>query len=894
MKGHIQMPWHSKSTKQVLENLDSSEIGLSSAEAGIRLLEYGSNELVQKEKKSIFEMLFDQIKDPMVLILIVAVNLSLILGEIVESIVILVIVILNATIGILQERKAQSSLEALKNMSAPTAIVLRDNEETLINTSDLVVGDIVFLEDGSIVPADIRLIQSYNLQSQESSLTGESLPVTKDHDVILEEECSIGDRVNMVYSSSIITYGRGVGVVVATGMDTQVGQIANLIESQDEYDTPLKKKLNYIGKVLSLIGIAVCILVFAIGLYNDKPLIPLLMTAISLAISIIPEGLPATATIIMAFSVQRMAKKNALITKLPAVETLGSATVICSDKTGTLTLNKMRVEKMFNGDDILKGKIANVSHISEEHNEYSNPYEELIYGGILCNNACIDSDKDKVLGDPTEAALLYLGKGMGIDIDKFEEKRPRLYEQPFDSDRKRMTTVNLVDNKNIVYTKGAVEGLLPICTHILTSEGIKLLDDLMKENIENLYMEMCEEGLRVLGFAKKEVDEYDDMNLENNLIFIGCVGMIDPPRVEVSDSIDLCKSANIRTVMITGDNKITAMSIAKKLGIYSKGDSIISGEELNSISDLELDKMVKNTSVFARVSPKDKLRIVESLKRNGEVAAMTGDGVNDSPALKSADIGIAMGITGTDIAKESSDMILVDDNFSTIISAVKEGRRVYNNIQMVIQFLLVGNIAEILTLFMANLLNWPTPLLALHVLWVNLATATLPALALGVNPADENIMKERPMKSGKLFEKETIFNIISQGIGVFMVTIVTFFIGLNYWNQTTGQTMAFCVLAFSQMLRAFSYQCNSSLVFSKNRTRNKYVGISIVVSALLMIAVLYIPVFRGLFSLESLDFIKWVIILGLSSITLLHCEFSKFIKRNMISTEKESSLPKSA
>ena len=761
MDDHKQVPWHASQLSHVYEVLETSEEGLSDAEADKRLKENGRNELRAKPPRTIMQMIKEQIIDPMILILIGAAALSAVLREWTEAAVIFTIVIVNAVIGIAQEKKAQSSLEALKKMSAPTARVMRQGEESVIPAAEIVPGDVVFLSDGDMVPADMRLIESANLKIQEASLTGESVPAEKDADEILPQECSLGDRVNMAYSSSIVTYGRAAGVVTATGMDTQVGSIARMMDGEDELDTPLKRKLAAVGKTLTIIGMVVCVLIFALGVLYDRPLIPQLLVAISLAISIIPEGLPATATIVMALGVQRMAKKNALIRKLPAVETLGSATVICSDKTGTLTLNKMTVTQIAVNGDFEKGRTAPAKEAAEDHPAV---YRELIYAAALCNDASFDPDREgEIIGDPTEGALIHMARMFGADHEELEDLYPRLFEQPFDSNRKRMTTVHDIDGKITAYTKGAVEEMLPLCSRILTEKGVREITQNDRQNITDLCLSMSKDALRVLGFAMRNpghVPEDDDEDIENDMTFIGVAGMIDPPRKEVAMSVRVCRQAGIRTIMITGDHKDTAVAIAKELDIYRSGDGVITGEEMDAMDTRQLDEAVKTVTVFARVSPADKLRIIKSLKRTGEVAAMTGDGVNDSPALKAADIGIAMGVTGTDVAKDAADMILLDDSFTTIAFAIKEGRRVYRNIQKVIQFLLAGNIAEITTLFAACLLNLQAPLMAAHILWVNLATATLPALALGVDPASKNIMKHQPVKSGTLFEKDLVQRVV--------------------------------------------------------------------------------------------------------------------------------------
>lgn len=880
MENHRRMPWHSKKVEDVYEILMTSQEGLGDAEAEERLRKDGKNELRQKPPKTIWQMILAQIKDPMVLILIGAALLSVVLKEWTEAGVILTIVVLNAVIGIAQEKKAEASLKALTNMTTPSARVLREGEESIVPSNDLVVGDIVFLEDGAMVPADMRLIETANLKIQESSLTGESVPVEKDSDVTLSENCVLGNRCNMAYTSSIVTYGRGVGIVTEIGMETEVGNIAEMIDNQDALDTPLKRKLNAVGKTLTMVGVIVCILIFAIGALYQRPLIPLLLVAISLAISVIPEGLPATATIVMALGVQRMAKRNALIRKLPAVETLGSATVICSDKTGTLTLNKMTVMYMAVNGDFEKGQATPIDEITEKH---PNVYRDMIYAAALCNDASINPDKEgEIIGDPTEGALIYMAQKFQIDHEELEDKYPRLFEQPFDSDRKRMSTVHHIDGNNISYTKGAVDEMLPLCTKILTAEGIRPITEQDKESIKKLCLSMSEKALRVLGFAMKtlpEIPEDEKEDIEKELTFIGAVGMIDPPRKEVIKSVRVCKYAGIRTIMITGDHKVTALAIAKELEIWKEGDNVISGEELDEMTKAELDDVVKTTTVFARVSPADKLRIIQSLKRNGEVAAMTGDGVNDSPALKAADIGVAMGITGTDVAKEASDMVLLDDSFSTIAYAIKEGRRVYRNIQKVIQFLLAGNIAEILTLFIATLLNWDAPLLAVHILWVNLATATLPALALGVDPASKNIMRHKPVKSGTLFERDLIERVITQGIFVALITVLAYWIGAITNQPAVGQTMAFSVLAFSQMLRAFNQRSNIEPIWIRAEGKNPWLALSFIASGLLMAIILFIPQIQEAFNVVSLKPMEWIIVLMLSALSIVQMEVVKWIKR---------------
>ncbi len=879
MDDHLRQPWHAKSVEDVHTVLHTTDDGLSDAEAAKRLQKNGYNELRQNNQKSVLVMLKEQLTDVMILILIGAAGLSAVLKEWTEAIVIIVIVALNATVSIIQEKKAANALEALKNMGAPTARVLRNGEESQIPANELVTGDIVYLEDGSIVPADIRLISTNNLKIQEASLTGESVPVEKDDDTLFAEDTSLGDRANMAYSSSMVMYGNGTGIVVETGMSTEVGQIAHLLDLQDEYDTPLKRKLNSVGKILSIFGLFVCIVIFVIGSLYGRPWIPLLMTAISLAISVIPEGLPATATIVMALGVQRMAQKNALVRKLPAVETLGGATVICCDKTGTLTQNRMTVTKVAMNGDFEKGNPTKIEEASEKHAVY----QEMVYAAALCNNASLDPDRPgEILGDPTEGALIFLTDAFGLNQEQLEEEHPRLFEQPFDSDRKRMTTVHEMKEGFTAYTKGAVDEMLPLCTHILTSKGVRQITEKDRKEVRELCLKMSAEALRVLGFAKRllsEVPQEDDTNLEYDLTFLGAIGMIDPPRKEVIRAVETCRNAGIRTIMITGDHKVTAVAIAQQLSIFREGNTVVSGDELHQMTEAELDQSIRTTTVFARVTPSDKLRIIESLQRTGEITAMTGDGVNDAPALKAADIGVAMGRSGTDVAKDASDMLLLDDNFTTIEYAIREGRRIYRNIQKVIQFLLAGNIAEILTLFIATLLNWDAPILAVHILLINLVTDSLPAIALGVDPASKNIMKHKPVKSGTLFERGLVIRVILHGIFITIATISAYQFGLSTDSHAVGMTMAFLVLAVSQMLHALNQRSNTDSIFVAGNTHNKALFGTMAASGIILTFIMVTPALRSFFSLTTLTSAELGISLGLSLLPLVFVEITKLINR---------------
>ena len=883
-------PWHSLSCKETEEFLHTSEEGLSDAEAAKRLEQYGKNNLRQKKPKSIAKMIWEQITDVMVLILIAAAIFSFVMsffedGEgLAECIVILVVIVLNATIGVVQEKKAANALEALKNMTAPTARVLREGEESVVPASELVPGDIVYLEDGCIVPADIRIIQDSNLKVQEAALTGESVPSEKDGPTVLPEDAPLGDRINMAYSSSVVMYGNATGIVVGTGMNTEVGKIANLLDEQDETDTPMKRKLNSVGKTLSLVGLIVCVVIFAIGLIRDgwAAWVNYVFIAISLAISIIPEGLPATSTIIMALGVQRMAKKNALVKSLPAVETLGSATVVCCDKTGTLTLNKMTVTHLAVGDDFLQGVTTKVEDVSKKYDR--SVYQDLLSGAALCINAKKDPDNPgNILGDPTEGALVYLAEKFGIDCEEYEDAHPRAFEQPFDSDRKRMSVLNRMEGELTVYTKGAVDEMLPLCTKCRTKDGVREMTEADREQILKVCNGMSAEALRVLGFAVRsvsEVPEDESCDLESDLTFVGVVGMIDPPRKEVIQAVETCHTAGIRVVMITGDHKVTAMAIAKQLHIFRDGNTVISGQELDEMTDEQLDEAVKTCVVFARVSPSDKLRIIQSLKRTGEVAAMTGDGVNDSPALKEADIGVAMGITGTDVAKDAADVILLDDNFTTIEYAIREGRRVYRNIQKVIQFLVAGNIAEILILLLAVVFGWQMPILAVHILLINLATDSLPAVALGVDPASANIMKHKPIKSGTLFEKGMIYRIVLHGLFIAAAALAAYGIGmLVYENHDESMTMTFIVLSVSQLSHALNQRSNTDSIFKRGQGHNKFLLIALLASAAIVALVVFVPPLMSLFDLVYIGWTEWLICIGLSLFPLVAVEVSKIFIR---------------
>lgn len=868
------MKYYTNSGDEVLKELNSSLNGLTNSEAISRLNKYGYNELEQKKKKTLLKMIVLQLKDAMIIILFIAALISFLLNETAEAIVILVIIFINTLISIIQEKKAENAIEALKSISAPNVKVIRDGVKDVISSQNLVVGDIVLLEAGDIVPADLRLLKTSQLQISEATLTGESVPVYKDERAVLQDNTILGERVNMAFSSTIVNYGTATGVVVATGMNTEVGKIAHMLEKTTDLDTPLKRKLNKIGKILSVVGIAVSLIIVAIGLLYDKNFVSILMIAISLAISVIPEGLPATATIVMALGVQRMAKQNALIRKLPAVETLGSTTVICSDKTGTLTQNKMTVKQFALYDDFINGKIKT------DKDKVDN--RELLQAAVLCNNAALEDNK--AVGDPTEVALLTFSKKQNFTITSDHQ---RVLELPFDSDRKRMTVIYKFTDY-VIYTKGAIDSILPLCNKIDVNGEEK---DLTEDDIARIN-ELCrissQGALRVLAFAKKNVKEIPPKkSIEKDLTFIGILSMIDPPRDEVKKAIATCHRAGIKVIMITGDHIDTAIAITKQLNIYQEGDLAFSGSDLVNMTDEQLDQIVYKTSVFARISPNDKLRIVNSLKRQQNIVAMTGDGVNDAPALKAADIGVAMGKTGTDVARESADMILLDDNFTTIEYAIKEGRRIYSNIQKVIQYLLAGNISEVLTIFLAVLFNIGTPILAVHILIVNLVTDTIPALALGVDPASDDIMDQKPIKAGTLFEKGLIARVIFHGIIISAITLIAYYIGYQD-TQEAGTTMAFITLSLSQIIHSLNQHSSTISFFSKKHARNWYLYGAMALSLIILLLLVFIPPVAQFLSLQIPSKNEWLVIIALSLVPLVVVELYKLVAKKRCTNKRNA------
>lgn len=897
------MNWHCLSIKDTAKKLSVTiESGLTYKEVDKRQKKYGKNILISKKNKSTLIKFLEQFKDFMIITLIIAAFISffvsLLEGEVdfVDPIIILIIITLNAILGTIQENKAEKSLEALKKMSAPSAKVLREGIVSIVDSKELVPGDIILLEAGHFVPADGRLIQSVNLKVEESSLTGESHPVEKDAVCTLEENVLISDRKNLVMATSVVTYGRGSAIVIHTGMDTEVGHIASLIMDDSAPLTPLQKRLAKTSKTLGIAALLICIVIFIIGIIKHMPIFDMFMTSVSLAVAAIPEGLPAIVTIMLSLGVQRMAKKNAVIRKLPAVETLGSATVICSDKTGTLTQNKMTV--------------TNIASIDGSENTDGRFAKFILTLSSLCNDSILQVTKKGAIatGEPTESALVVAAYHAGLTKIKLDLNYKRIFEIPFDSERKLMTTVHKLNdritgltelnsktNKFISITKGAPDILMNRCRYIYENGKVIPFTSLKKSIIAKHNQNMANGALRVIATAYKEVDTIPcNINrcseyLENGLIFVGLIGMIDPPRKEVKDAVLTCKMAGIKPVMITGDHISTACAIARDLGILNLREKAITGSELSLMSDERLSEVISEYSVFARVSPEHKVRIVKAFQSRGEVVAMTGDGVNDAPALKAADIGCAMGISGTDVAKNAADMILTDDNFATIVSAVKEGRGIYDNIRKSVHFLLSSNIGEIITIFIAILFGLPSPLLAVQLLWVNLVTDSLPAISLGVEPAEKNIMKRKPISPTKgLFSDGLIFKIILEGIMIGSLALCAFIIGIRYFDSNSiandnlpihGRTMAFCVLSLSQLFHAFNMRSTHS-IFKIGLFTNPKMLLSFAICTFLQIAVVMYQPLTKVFDVISLNINQWLIVFLLSVIPIFVVELQKKVNHN--------------
>lgn len=863
------MSTHSKLKKEIIKNLSTSEErGLYSDQVKKLQVEFGPNKLNEKKKKTNLQRFLEQFKDVMIIILLIAAVISFVIAciegdvmEFFEPVLILLIVVLNAIMGMVQESKAEKALDALKNMSAPHARVLRDGEEKVIDASELVPGDIIRLEAGDFVPADARLLKSVSLKSEESALTGESVPSEKDADAIVEDKAPLGDRSNMVFAGCSITYGTATAVVTSIGMNTEMGKIAGMLEGEDSTQTPLQKKLAQLGKYLGILALIACAIIFIVGILSGINVLEIFMTAVSLAVSAIPEGLPAIVTIVLAIGVQRMVKKNALIRRLPAVETLGSASIICSDKTGTLTQNRMTLKKVWINDS------DNLEEISSENSKAAK--QLLCYGTLCCNGSVIfkPDGKEQHIGDPTETSIIVAAYKNGMEQEQLNKAYPRLAEIPFDSDRKLMTSVNNIDGKNIVIVKGAFDIMASRC----------IVGDI--ETAKNMNDIMSRDALRVLAIGYKEIDTVPQNpttdELESNLTLMGLVGMIDPPRPEAKLAVETCRKAGIKPVMITGDHVVTASAIAKELGIMQTDDCAITGSELDAMTDEQLDKQVENISVYARVSPENKIRIVKAWQRKGQVVSMTGDGVNDAPALKAADIGCAMGITGTDVAKGAADMTLTDDNFATIVDAIQEGRGIYANIRKVVGFLLGTNIGEVITVFAAMLLWHKTPLLSMQLLWINLVTDSLPAIALGMEAVEPDIMNRKPKaKDEGIFAHGLGLRVVLQGLMFAILTLIGFIVGENVTgNLAGGQTMAFMVLSLSQIVQAYNMRSDHSL-FKIGLFTNHKLNWAALVSIILVCLVLFTPV-RIAFGLVLLPWQLYLLGLGLILIPLLIMELSK-------------------
>ncbi|AOT68565.1 calcium-translocating P-type ATPase, PMCA-type [Geosporobacter ferrireducens] len=852
-----------KEIATLLEELDTNlKVGLTSKQVQERQ-RHGRNVLDERKPKSIFAKIFDQINEPMIYILMVAAFISMIMHELSDAIIIIIVILLNAVIGLIQEDKAQKSLDALRKLSTPKTLVKRDHQLQEINVEDLVVGDIVIIESGRYIPADLRLAEVVNLKIDESILTGESVPVEKSKDIILENTIALGDIKNMAFMSSYATYGRGVGIVTATGMHTEIGKIASMLNNTEELQTPLQKRLAELGKLLGIASVIICILMFGIGVLQGRDIIEMLLVSISLAVAIIPEGLPAVITVVLALGVQRMIHQNAIVKKLPAVETLGSVNVICSDKTGTITQNKMTVTYFY-----YDGQLKKSEELTEAH-------RLLVDGFMLCNDA---NNENGPIGDPTEIALLDLGKYLSLNKSELVMQFPRIDEIPFDSDRKMMTTFHHYHGKEIIFTKGALDLILNKTTHILI-KGDRLPINHYIQDIQKNAALLSSKALRVLALTYKEKDHTP---YESNLTFIGLVGMIDPPREEVVEAVKRCNLAGIRTIMITGDHQDTAFAIAKDVGICTDIHQVMSGYTLSNLTQDDLNKNIERYRVFARVQPEHKVMIVKALQSKGYTVSMTGDGVNDAPSLKAANIGVAMGITGSDVSKEASSMILTDDNFATIVKAVEEGRNIYSNIKKSILYLLSCNLGEVIALFTAVLLNWATPLKPIHILWVNLVTDSLPALALGVDPSDQEIMSEQPRKqSESIFAQGGLFYLIFNGSFIALLTLILFWYGLKTQNIIYAQTMAFMVLSISQLFHSLNSRSFKESIFKVGIFKNKFLLYSALMGILLQISIVQIPTLNNFFSTVPLLIKDWLLIFGLSASILLVNELIKCIKSNL-------------
>lgn len=874
-------PVYLQSVEDVFKEVQSSPSGLSSQEAASRLEKYGANTLQEGKKKSLLEKFVDQFKDFMILVLLVAAVVSMFAhqGEPdpTDAIIILAVVLLNAVLGVFQESKAEEAIEALKKMASPVASVLRDGHVEHIKGEDIVVGDVVILEAGDVVPADMRLFEVNTVKIEESALTGESVPVDKDLVIPSGDEVGIGDRTNMAFSSTNVTYGRAVGVVTSTGMNTEVGKIANMLANTEEGKTPLQENQDALGKWLTIMILVIAVIIFVVGMLRGNEWTHMLLTAIAIAVAAIPEGLPAISTIILALGTQKMAQRNALVRKLPAVETLGGVEIICSDKTGTLTLNQMTVEKMVYDNEI---------HDASEEISKDNIALRVMN---LANDTKISQD-NSLLGDPTETAMVQYGLDKNYDVREELVNIPRIAEVPFDSTRKLMTTIHqLEDGKYLVATKGAPDMLLDRVTKIEKHGEVSAFTEDDRTTLMKLNKEMATQALRVLAMAYKVIDTLpetvDTDSIEHDLIFAGLVGMIDPERKEAAAAIKVAQSAGIRTIMITGDHRDTAQAIAKRLGILrpDQEDGVLTGGELNDISDEELERTVETYSVYARVSPEHKVRIVKAWQKNGKVVSMTGDGVNDAPSLKQADIGVGMGITGTEVSKGASDMVLADDNFETIVVAVEEGRKVFANIQKAVQYLLSANFGEVMTMFVATMAGWSI-LEPIHILWINLVTDVFPAIALGLEEAEADIMNHPPRgKSSNFLSNGVLPSIFYQGFFEGGITLFVFWYATHIanWGNPVGETMAFATLGLIQLFHAFNVKSVYKSLGTVGAFKNKLFNYAILVSAVMLLSVMVIPGLTTVFDVAILTAEQWLFVVGAAFSIVPIVEIAKAIMRAM-------------
>lgn len=874
-------PVYLQSVEDVFKEVQSSPSGLSSQEAASRLEKYGANTLQEGKKKSLLEKFVDQFKDFMILVLLVAAVVSMFAhqGEPdpTDAIIILAVVLLNAVLGVFQESKAEEAIEALKKMASPVASVLRDGHVEHIKGEDIVVGDVVILEAGDVVPADMRLFEVNTVKIEESALTGESVPVDKDLVIPAGDEVGIGDRTNMAFSSTNVTYGRAVGVVTSTGMNTEVGKIANMLANTEEGKTPLQENQDALGKWLTIMILVIAVIIFVVGMLRGNEWTHMLLTAIAIAVAAIPEGLPAISTIILALGTQKMAQRNALVRKLPAVETLGGVEIICSDKTGTLTLNQMTVEKMVYDNEI---------HDASEEISKDNIALRVMN---LANDTKISQD-NSLLGDPTETAMVQYGLDKNYDVREELVNIPRIAEVPFDSTRKLMTTIHqLEDGKYLVATKGAPDMLLDRVTKIEKHGQVSAFTEDDRTTSMKLNKEMATQALRVLAMAYKVIDTLpetvDTDSIEHDLIFAGLVGMIDPERKEAAAAIKVAQSAGIRTIMITGDHRDTAQAIAKRLGILrpDQEDGVLTGGELNDISDEELERTVDTYSVYARVSPEHKVRIVKAWQKNGKVVSMTGDGVNDAPSLKQADIGVGMGITGTEVSKGASDMVLADDNFETIVVAVEEGRKVFANIQKAVQYLLSANFGEVMTMFVATMAGWSI-LEPIHILWINLVTDVFPAIALGLEEAEADIMNHPPRGKGSNFLSNGVLpSIFYQGFFEGGITLFVFWYAtlIANWGNPVGETMAFATLGLIQLFHAFNVKSVYKSLGTVGAFKNKLFNYAILLSAVMLLSVMVIPGLTTVFDVATLTAEQWLFVVGSAFSIVPIVEIAKAIMRAM-------------